>query len=89
MLPSAHTFQKTDHADQQDHAAEAKAMDNETAADYMLMGSVKSIVQKDGKKSVRAYFVNVQLVDIESNRIIWTGEDDSIKKIVKKSRVKF
>ena len=37
-------------ADQQDHAAEAKAMDNETAADYMLMGSVKSIVQKDGKK---------------------------------------
>ena len=62
-------------------------MDNETAADYMLMGSVKSIVQKDGKKSVRAYFVNVQLVDIESNRIIWTGEDDSIKKIVKKSRV--
>lgn len=76
-------------ADQQDHAAEAKAMDNETAADYMLMGSVKSIVQKDGKKSVRAYFVNVQLVDIESNRIIWTGEDDSIKKIVKKSRVKF
>lgn len=74
--------------DQQDSTADAKKLDNETAADYMLIGTVKSIVQKEGKKAVRAYFVDVQLVDIETNRILWTGEDDSIKKIVKKSKYK-
>ena len=74
--------------DQQDSTADAKKLDNETAADYMLIGTVKSIIQKEGKKSVRAYFVDVQLVDIETNRILWTGEDDSIKKIVKKSKYK-
>jgi len=74
--------------DQQGHAVDAKAQNNETAADFMLMGSVKTIIQKEGKKSVRAYFVYVELVDIETNKILWTGEDDSIKKIVKKSRLK-
>ena len=59
--------------DQQDSTADAKKLDNETAADYMLIGTVKSIIQKEGKKSVRAYFVDVQLVDIETNRILWTG----------------
>lgn len=54
----------------------------EDAADYMLQGSVKSIIQKDGKKSVRTYFVYAELIDLESARIVWTGEDDSIKKYV-------
>lgn len=75
--------------DQQESTSNAKEIGNETAADYMLIGTVKSIVQKEGKKSVRAYFIDVQLVDIESNKILWTGEDDSIKKIVKKSKFKF
>lgn len=75
--------------DQEEHSANAKAIDNETAADFMLMGTVKSIVQKEGKTAVRSYFVNVQFVDIETNRIIWTGEDDTVKKIIKRSRVKF
>ncbi|WP_407400754.1 penicillin-binding protein activator LpoB [Treponema sp.] len=74
--------------DQQETTVNAKSLGNETAADYMLIGTVKSIVQKEGKKSVRAYFVDVQLVDIETNRILWTGEDDSIKKVVKRSKVK-
>ncbi|MBQ0039183.1 MAG: penicillin-binding protein activator LpoB [Treponema sp.] len=74
--------------DQQEHAVDAKAQNNEIAADFMLMGSVKTIIQKEGKKSVRAYFVYVELVDIETNKILWTGEDDSIKKVVKKSRFK-
>lgn len=76
--------------DQEQHASieSAKSMDNEAAADFMLTGTVKSIVQKDGKKSVRAYFVNVTLADIETNRIIWQGENDEIKKEIKNQKKK-
>ena len=61
----------------------AKALDNEEAADFMLSGSVKTQVQKEGKKSVRTYFVYVTLTNIETNRIIWQGENDEIKKVIK------
>lgn len=76
--------------DQEQHASleTAKAMDNEDAADFILTGTVKSIVQKEGKKSVRAYFINVTLADIETNRIIWQGENDEIKKEIKNQKKK-
>ncbi|MCQ2249039.1 MAG: penicillin-binding protein activator LpoB [Treponema sp.] len=74
--------------DQTDYAADAKAIGAETAADFMLLGSVKSMVQSDGKTGVRAYQVNAQLVDIETNKIIWSGEDDSVKKVIKNAKVK-
>ncbi|MCQ2242358.1 penicillin-binding protein activator LpoB [Treponema sp.] len=76
--------------DQEQHASleTAKAMDNEAGADFMLTGTVKSIVQTEGKKSVRAYFVNVTLSSIETNRIIWQGENDEIKKEIKNQKKK-
>lgn len=76
--------------DQEQHASleTAKAMDNEAGADFMLTGTVKSIVQKEGKKSVRAYFVNVTLSSIETNKIIWQGENDEIKKEIKNQKKK-
>ena len=77
--------------DQSDYASEdsAKSIGNEIAADFMLMGSVKTIVQKSGNKSVRTYYVTVELQDIETNRVVWMGEDSSIKKVIKQSKVKF
>lgn len=60
----------------------AKTIANEDAADFMLQGSVKTIVQKNGKQSVRTYFVYCELIDIESGRVIWTGENDEIKKVI-------
>lgn len=77
--------------DQADNASEktAKAIGNETGADYMLLGSIKSIVQKEGNKSVRAYFVYAELHDMESNKIVWSGENSSIKKIIKRPSTKF
>ena len=77
--------------DQADNASEktAKAIGNETGADYMLLGSIKSIVQKEGNKSVRAYFVYAELHDMESNKIVWSGENSNIKKIIKRPSTKF
>lgn len=67
----------------------AKALGNETAADFLLQGSVKSIVQKAGKKTVRAYQVSADLINIETNRIIWSGVNEDIKKIIKAGSIEF
>jgi hypothetical protein len=57
---------------QQDHAAEdqAKALDEEDAADYMLTGSVKLMVQNNGKKQERTYIVNIELTDLKTHRTV-------------------
>lgn len=67
---------------------DAKSIANEAAADFMLQGSVKTIVQKSGKRSVRTYFVYAELIDIESGMVIWTDENDSIKKVVTEASVR-
>lgn len=77
--------------DQQMNASEktAKNLGNETAADFMLQGSVKTIVDSDGKTMSRSYFVTTELIDIETNRKIWMNDNSSIKKIIKRSSVRF
>lgn len=70
-------------------ADKAKTIANEDAADFMLQGSVNSIVQRSGRSSVRTYYVFAELIDIESGRIIWTGENDEIKKVVKQAAVRW
>lgn len=62
----------------------AKALANETGADYMLIGSVKTIVDRAGKTATRTYFVYAELIDIESNRKVWIGENSEIKKLIKR-----
>ena len=58
----------------------------ESGADLMLIGTINSIVDKEGGKSVVFYQVNLELVNIESNRKLWIG-DKKIKKYVTKSSV--
>lgn len=60
-----------------------KAMDQEIAADFMLKGSVKTMIEKAGNTTVRKYFVSAQLIDLEKNTIIWKGLNEEIKKIIK------
>lgn len=68
---------------------QAKAVANEDAADFMVQGSVRTIVQKSGNTTVRQYYLYVEIVDIETGRIIFTAEDDSIKKVIKNATSKF
>lgn len=79
-------------AQQADHASEdtAKAIDEEEGADFMLMGSVRTIVQQEGKKSIRTYYVNVQLMDLQTHRIIWSGDNEEapVRKYFKQKAVK-
>lgn len=60
----------------------AKNIGNETGADYMLQGDIKTIVDSNGKKTSRTYYISAELVNIETNEKIWLGENSSIKKII-------
>lgn len=60
-----------------------KNLSNETGADFMLQGSVKTIVDKVGNKTVRTYYVSVQLINLETNIVTFKGFNDSIKKVIK------
>lgn len=74
--------------DQEQHAADGtrKAHGQETGADFALTGQISSVVDRSGGESVVLYQVNLKLVDIESNRIVWNGLK-KIKKNVLRSAV--
>ncbi|MBE6344251.1 MAG: penicillin-binding protein activator LpoB [Spirochaetaceae bacterium] len=81
---------RTEREEQQSWASEetAKRLANETGADFMLIGSVKTMVDQADKTSTRTYWVYAELIDIESNRKLWIGENSEIKKIIKRSNVR-
>lgn len=82
---------RDERTEQQGWASEetAKALANETGADFILTGSVKTIVDKAGKTAVRTYFVYGELTDLETNKKIWIGENSGIKKVIKTAGAKF
>jgi hypothetical protein len=59
---------------------------NETGADYMLTGSVRTIVDRDRNQTVRTYFVTAELTSIETNQRIWIGHNSEIKKLITQPR---
>ena len=63
-----------------------KAFGREVGADYMLSGTLNSIVDSQSKQAVVFYQVNMKLIDIETNQIVWNGQKQ-IKKYVKRSKV--
>ncbi|HOA29156.1 MAG TPA: penicillin-binding protein activator LpoB [Candidatus Cloacimonadota bacterium] len=78
---------RDERADQQYFASEetAKRMAQEVGADYMLQGSVKTIMDKVDNTQAKFYQVDLQLVDVETSETVWIGSKE-IKKIVESSR---
>jgi len=76
--------------EQQTWASEetAKRLANETGADFMLIGSVKTMVDQLDATSTRTYWVYAELIDIETNRKLWLGENSEIKKVITRSKVR-
>ncbi len=66
----------------------AKALGKEIGADYLLQGSVRTNLDQVSGKSVRTYYVSAELIDIETNKKVWVGEE-TIKKMVKQSKYKY
>ena len=76
--------------DQAVNASEStrKAHGQETGADFMLSGSVNTIEDREGGKSVILYQVDMKLLDMQSNKIVWTCQK-KIKKSIKRSSSKW
>ena len=51
-----------------------KRMGQEVGADYMLIGEINQINDREGKEEIRFYQVDLTLVDIESNIKVWAGQ---------------
>ena len=74
--------------DQQLHASEATAafLGHETGAILLLTGTVNSMVDRAGNTTVRSYFVNAEMTNIETNTRLWMGSNNEIRKVIQQSR---
>jgi hypothetical protein len=77
--------------DQQINASEAtaSALGYETGATFLLTGTVRSMVDRAGNRTVRSYFVNAELTNIQTNERLWMGLNDQIKKEIRQPNVRF
>lgn len=76
--------------EQAKHSTEetAKGPGKEIGADYMLKGTINTILdESEGVKAV-FYQVDLEMIDIEKNTKVWFGQE-KIKKIISKSRLGF
>jgi hypothetical protein len=75
---------RAERADQQTNssASTMKKFGLEVGADFMLQGSINSIVDAYKKKKVVYYQVNLELTNIQTNEVVWIG-DKKITKYVK------
>ena len=71
------------------HATEEtrKAMGQEIGADFMLQGSINSIVDAVSGEQARFYQIDLTLIELGSNRKVWVGQK-KIKKTVEKGGIR-
>ncbi len=72
--------------DQQENTAVTSRSDmgEEQGADLMMTGNISTIVDREGKRSVIFYQVNMELIELESTKKVWIGEK-KIKKYVERA----
>ncbi|MBN8703285.1 MAG: penicillin-binding protein activator LpoB [Bacteroidetes bacterium] len=71
-------------ADQQDNSSQStmKKWGLEIGADFMMQGTINSVVDSYKRDKVVFYKTNLELTNIQTNEIVWIG-DKEIKKTVK------
>lgn len=78
---------RTERQEQAMHAREdtQKAPGKEIGADYMMKGTIATILDEaEGTKAV-FYQIDLQMVDLENNTKVWYGQK-KIKKVIEKKR---
>jgi uncharacterized protein (TIGR02722 family) len=68
--------------------ATRNAAGQEMGADFMLKGEINTIIDKEGKKQVRYYQVDLTLISMADNRKVWLGQK-KIKKYVKNASLRY
>ena len=81
---------RSERQDQQTHASieSAKSMGKELGADFMLQGQINSILDAADNQQLRFYQVELELIDLESNRKVWIGQK-KLKKSVSYRKTRF
>ena len=75
---------RAERADQQNNASVStvKKFGLETGADFMLQGSINSIVDAAKRQKIVYYQIDLELSHIQTNEKVWIG-DKKIKKYIK------
>lgn len=81
---------RTERKEQAMHAREdtQKAPGKETGADYMMKGTIATILDEADGTTAKFYQIDLQMIDLESNAKVWYGQK-KIKKVVEKKRTVF
>ncbi len=81
---------RSERKDQDLNASEAtrKPMGQEKGADFMLKGTINTIIDTSGKTQVRFYQVDLTLISLADNRKVWVGQK-KIKKLVERGNLRF
>lgn len=76
--------------DQDIHAREdtRNPMGKELGADFILTGTINTIVDPSGSTQVRFYQVNMILTSLADNRKVWIGQKE-IRKLVTRSQLRY
>lgn len=74
---------RAEKADQQTNVtiSSMKKFGMEQGADFILQGSINSIVDSHKRKKVNYYQVNLELTNIQTNEVVWIGEKKIAKSI--------
>lgn len=80
---------REERVDQQEFASAAtrSRLGMEHGASYILQGEIQSIEDREGRRRVVFYQVDLSLVDLESNSRVWVGQH-RIKKYIQNPRVR-
>ncbi len=80
---------RAERKDQDLHAREdtRKAMGQELGADFMLTGTINTIIDMENKTQLRYYQIDLNLISLRDNRIVWIGSK-KIKKLVENSKLR-
>lgn len=75
---------RTERSDQQEFSSEAsmKKFGRELGADFMMQGTVKSIVDGYGREQTTFWQIDIELVNLETNEIVWIGDYKGKKYII-------
>lgn len=59
----------------------------ETGADVMLIGSIKSQIDAEGRRQIRYYQIDLELIHLETNEKVWI-DSHKIKKYIQKALIR-
>ena len=69
-------------------AGTRSAMGQEVGADFMMQGTINTIIDAAGKTAVKYYQVDLRLVNMHNNVLVWVGQK-KIKKVVENGSTRF